>query len=226
MYHGIAYLSWSNFYSRQQRLWIIWQFFLSSENETNLFGLQNLVIGTDDEKAMVKAIKTAFPESTHVLCSGHLKQNVIHKLTDDAVTKSDRNEIVNQLFGVNGIVNADDTICFEQKCDDFATYCGGKSEKFLKYFEDRLKTQIKTKLNEPARKNKIDTDWTYNNSESINHVLKQSTDWKKKPLMDIVYLSLLLCNVTSTSLQERWFDVAIATCACWVRRTGHWFVAR
>ena len=42
-----------------------------------------------------------------------------------------------------GIVNADDTICFEQKCDDFATYCAGKSEKFLKYFEDRLKTQIK-----------------------------------------------------------------------------------
>ena len=33
--------------------------------------LQNLVIGTDDEKAMVKAIKTAFPESTHVLCSRH-----------------------------------------------------------------------------------------------------------------------------------------------------------
>ena len=83
--------------------------------------LQNLVIGTDDEKAMVKAIKTAFPESTHVLCSRHLKQNVIHKLTDDAVTKSDRNEILNQLFGENGTVNVDDTICFEQKCDDFAT---------------------------------------------------------------------------------------------------------
>ena len=50
--------------------------------------LGQLVIGTDDEKAMVKAITSAFPESTHVLCSRHLKRNVIHKLTDDAVSNS------------------------------------------------------------------------------------------------------------------------------------------
>ena len=30
------------------------------------------------------------------------------------------------------------------------------------------------------------TDWTNNNSESMNHVLKQATDWKKKSLTEIV----------------------------------------
>lgn len=148
--------------------------------------MHRLVIGTDDEKAMVKAIQSAFPESTHVLCSRHLKQNVIHKLTDDAVNKSDRNSIINKIFGTEGILDADDTICFDEKCEDFEQYCTDKSEKFLRYFQDRLKMQLKTKLNEPARHNKIDIDWTNNNSESINHVLKQSTDWKKKPLTELV----------------------------------------
>ena len=60
--------------------------------------MHQLVIDTDDEKAMVKAIQSAFLESTHMLSSRHLKQNVIHKLTDDAVTKSDRNVIINRFF--------------------------------------------------------------------------------------------------------------------------------
>lgn len=142
--------------------------------------LQQLVIGTDDEKAMVKAIKTAFPESTHILCSRHLKPNAIHKLTDDAVSKADRNIIVNKLFREEGIVNADDTICFEHKCETFAEFCAEKSEKFLKYFDTRLKGQLKTKLNEPARLDKIDTNWTNNNSESMNHVLKQANRLEKE----------------------------------------------
>ena len=41
--------------------------------------LGQLVIGTDDEKAMVKAITSPFPEPTHILCSCHLKQNVHHE---------------------------------------------------------------------------------------------------------------------------------------------------
>ena len=94
---------------------------------------------------------------THVLCFRHLKQNAIHKLTDDAVSKADRNIIVNKFFGEEGIVTADDTICFEYKCETFAEYCAEKSEKFLKYVDTRLKGQLKTKLNEPAWLGKIDT---------------------------------------------------------------------
>ena len=80
--------------------------------------LQQLVIRTDDEKAMVKAIKRAFLESIHILCSRHLKQNAIHKLTEDAVSKH---------FGAGGIVNADNTICFEHKCETFSEYYAEKS---------------------------------------------------------------------------------------------------
>ena len=107
---------------------------------------------------MIKAITSAFSESTHVLCSWYLKQNVIHKLADDAVTKSDRTVVVDRIFGNGGTANADDAICFEEKCDDFETFCVDKLAKFLKYSQDRLRTQIKTKLNEPALRDKINAD--------------------------------------------------------------------
>ena len=68
---------------------------------------------------MVKAIKTAFQESAHSLCTHHLKQNVIQILTDDAVTKLDRFHLVETIFGTDGIVGADDSICFNGKCMEF-----------------------------------------------------------------------------------------------------------
>ena len=90
----------------------------------------------------MKFIKLAFPESTHVLCSCHLIQNAIHKLTDDAASKAERNITVNQLFWEEGIVNADDTGCFEHKCETFSEYCTEKSEKFMKYFDTRARLFI------------------------------------------------------------------------------------
>ena len=41
--------------------------------------LSKIVIGTNDEAARVKAITTAFPEGTHVLCTRHLRQNTNKK---------------------------------------------------------------------------------------------------------------------------------------------------
>ena len=104
----------SDAHERKKLLYFLDQFFymivailgplvisLTPENETD----------TDDEKAMVKAIQTALSESTHVFCSRYLKQNVIHKLTDDAVNKPDRNSNVNKIFSTEAILKVDDTTC-------------------------------------------------------------------------------------------------------------------
>ena len=102
--------------------------------------LTKLVIGTDDEAAMVKGITTAFPESTHILCTRHLRENTNQKLLDDAVDKTERNEILDKIYGKEGILDADDTICFEEKCTDLEEHCSQVSNKFLKYFTGSLKT--------------------------------------------------------------------------------------
>ena len=148
--------------------------------------LKKLVIGSDDERAMVKAITTAFPEATHILCTRHLRQNANQKLVDDAIDKREKDKIMGMLFGEEGIINADDTVCFEQKSAEFDAYCSNSTVSFQTYFQKRLKEQLRTKVNEPVRHNIVSAGWTNNNCESINHVLKQAVDWKSKSLLELV----------------------------------------
>ena len=76
---------------------------------------KDLVIGTDDEKAMVMAIQTAFPEATHVLCTRHLVQNAKQKLTDDVDTKSDKYVLIDNIFGEDGLVERTTPFVFIHK---------------------------------------------------------------------------------------------------------------
>lgn len=52
-----------------------------------------LVFGTDEEKALVNAITTSFPNSNHMLCKRHLYLNAKQKLVDDCVDKADRQDL-------------------------------------------------------------------------------------------------------------------------------------
>ena len=101
-----------------------------------------LVFGTDDEKAMVNAITSSFPNSQHILCTRHLRQNVNQKLTDAAVDKSDRNLLLNKIFGDEGIINADDTVRFEEKCEEVETLSQSISQSFLRYFQKRVRDNL------------------------------------------------------------------------------------
>ena len=83
---------------------------------------ENLVIGTDDDAALKKAISLTFSSSNHVPCTRHLQENTIHKLKDDTVDKTERKQIVDRLFGTAGLINANDSICYEEKCEDFKVF--------------------------------------------------------------------------------------------------------
>jgi len=101
------------------------------------------MIGSDDERAMVKAIVSVFSESTHVLCTRHLWQNTKHKLIDDAKTGI----ILDKIYGEGGILDAEDTICFDKKFDQLERDCEGIFEQFDRYFQSRLIAQLKSKVN-------------------------------------------------------------------------------
>ncbi|KAK3105657.1 hypothetical protein FSP39_002808 [Pinctada imbricata] len=158
-----------------------------------------LVIGSDEEAALVKAITHAFPNSTHILCSRHIQQNARQRLTDDAVSKSGRDTILDMIFGSDGLVNANDSICFDEKSVEIETKCEDISNKFLSYFQKRLKETIRKKVNEPQIACDLES-WTNNNSESINNVLKHLVQWKSKPLMDLI-------NAISTYANAQFKDI-------------------
>ena len=80
--------------------------------------IQNLeiIMGTDDEKAMTNTIDMAFPGCQRKLCTKHIKDNMVRNMTDK-IPKStkDRNEIINMIFGASGVASANDAAEFDEK---------------------------------------------------------------------------------------------------------------
>ena len=49
------------------------------------------------------------------------------------------------IFGTDGVIKADDTVCFEEKCIKLEDYCSEVTESFANYFRKRLKEPLKQK---------------------------------------------------------------------------------
>ena len=84
------------------------------------------------------------------------------------------------MVGEDGIINANDAVCFEEKCEEVEQL----SQSISRSFQKRIKEKLNKKRQEPEGIAKTDRQWTNNNCESLNHVLKQTIDWKSQPLMD------------------------------------------
>ena len=94
-----------------------------------------LVIGTDDEKALRKAIKIYFPNSHNILCTRHLKNNVDDHLRDKVgASKTLRQTIVQDIFGDNGMIHADDTFIYDQRAAMVADQVSETCPDFLPYY--------------------------------------------------------------------------------------------
>ena len=146
----------------------------------------NLVFGTDEELALVNAIKYAFPDYGHILCMRHLRQNVKQKLVDDCIDKTDRNSILDDIFGDNGLLNAEDAMCFDIKLSEIDEKSKQISTKFQRYLDKKLQHNLRDIWTGPQPTGHFDKNWTNNNCESLNHVLKCAVDWKSKPRLDLV----------------------------------------
>ena len=140
----------------------------------------NLVVGTDDEKALTSAVNNVFPECKQALCSLHLKKNLIRHLKDKVgVDSPKRSCLVNQIFNKDGgsLMLSENEIDFEIKKNIIGESCPSQD---VIYFE-KVCRQIYSvlKLNWEGF---LPRHWTNNNAESINHVLKQMVGWKPQQL--------------------------------------------
>ena len=117
----------------------------------------NLYLGLMTKKQWL--MPSSFSDSNHILCTRHLRQNVNQKLTDAAVDKADKNMLLDKMFGEDGIINADDTVCFEEKCEEYESLSQSVSEPFLRYFQKRVKQNLNKKRTEPETVAKADKQW-------------------------------------------------------------------
>ncbi|XP_053375386.1 uncharacterized protein LOC128547267 isoform X2 [Mercenaria mercenaria] len=149
--------------------------------------IASLVIGSDEEYAFKSAIKRCFPGCTHILCTRHLKQNM-NKYMEDQVgfPQKERQQIIDEVFGTNGLVESRDIDTYNKrvenshtKIEEYEMHSCGKQ--FRPYF-DKVLSLINDHVIKPAENKKIPTNWTNNNSESANHILKSAIKWKAQEL--------------------------------------------
>jgi len=142
-------------------------------------------LGTDDEKALTKALEHSFPNSTRYLCTKHLKDNIKHYMTNKATIPTKERETITQLiFDTNGLCNANDTFTFEQISSQITSTTS--NTQFIDYFNNCFKTRVNNYVRQPNLNAKTSGLWTNNNAESINNVLKINTNWKPQSLTALI----------------------------------------
>jgi len=73
---GPAYLHWDGNYKTYHAFFAHLRYKLDNINISGLeFGTEDLIVGSDEERALMKAVETCFLQATTVCCR-HLQENV------------------------------------------------------------------------------------------------------------------------------------------------------
>ena len=148
---------------------------------------KDIEFGTDDENALTKAIDYVFPSATRLLCTKHLKDNVKHYLPNNiGMEKGLRENVMSRIFGEDGISDANSTIDFESRSEDLKLSLHEEYPRFETYFDKHLKERLKQYVFEPCREVSGRRNWTNNNAESINNILKLAVDWKPQGARELI----------------------------------------
>lgn len=174
--------------------WEVYSRFLTTVGDA--FGTRkqpNLVIGSDDEKALRRAISESFTLSTNALCTRHLRKNVDDYLQNKVgLQEPDRAKVTKALFGPRGAVAAEDDDTFELRIKAVEELMETLTPNANRFNMDYMRGNrnliqlLREGVVEPNLNHGLGSDWTNNNSESANHVLKSAIQWKQQSLPDLV----------------------------------------
>jgi len=124
---------------------------------------QALTLGSDDELAMSKCLIHFFPRACIVVCSRHIKENVVRKLDELLGKSSDvRRQLLDALYGSCGLVSLDNVVAFDNAVDKLRAPTGlltNAPGEFQQYFQ-RCLVQLMRDNCAAGR-----STWTNNNCE-------------------------------------------------------------
>ncbi|XP_076062750.1 uncharacterized protein LOC143037941 [Oratosquilla oratoria] len=149
-------------------------------------GIDDVLIGSDEEIALTKAIKHSFPNVTLLLCARQLEENAKRRLDAESTERSEKTRAVNEIFGKNGLLTMNDSDEFDERSLRMCQIFDKDLPQFAKYFSDKLVPALRSHLLQPQRNHNLPFKWTNNNSESMNHILKLQTNWKTRKFTDLI----------------------------------------
>ena len=89
-----------------------------------------MVIDSDDEKALVKAIETVFHKATHVLCTRHLEENVKTCIDSRRSDQGPKAICFETHFWARGLIDASDALTYDIMTNTIENELAGISLKF------------------------------------------------------------------------------------------------
>ena len=105
-------------------------------------GHNNLVLGSDEEKALTNAIQSVFPNSTLVLCHKtlifFLEENVKRYIQAKSGSEMLKHRIVSDIFGTNGLLYANDATHFDAESNRLLETYLELIPDFVNYFKTKL----------------------------------------------------------------------------------------
>ena len=128
-------------------------------------------LGSDDEKTLVAAMDSVFPNSIRFLCTRHLKENVVRFLTKKVgVPQVDLKVVKSVIFGKEGLAHADSFFVYEERVEEFKRCIEmQKYPLFQKYFDERLNDHILNHVVSPNVIRGSNDLWTNNISDSMSN---------------------------------------------------------
>ena len=99
--------------------------------------------------------------------------------------------MLSKIFGEAGLATSKDIDTYNSRVskirelvDQKDSHAGDK--KFRPYFDNKLLPLISKHVVQPAREKKIPYNWTSNNSESANHILKAAVQWRMQDMPSFI----------------------------------------
>jgi hypothetical protein len=143
-----------------------------------------LNFGSDQEKALLKALNAVFPECPKLLCVRHLMQNLVDHLKDKiGIPTKERREVADAVMKLRDVESEEE---FDSKANRLQTELQGQYPSLGKYLSDFTDALKKYCVIPHLNGYHDSVDFTTNANESINFLAKLRTGWKPQRLMELV----------------------------------------
>ena len=163
-------------------------------------GGTELGFGSDEEKALLSAIKSVFPNSKKYLCAKHLKENLKRKLRINNINNAEMRNIENTVF--KKLLDVNNESEFDSISTDIILQIS-QNIPLRKYMENFI-TNLKNYVWKVNPLNKL--SWTNNACESYNHILKNFNNWKALKYTTLVENFEKLADLQACDLERAFYS--------------------
>ena len=149
--------------------------------QEDIFQTAPLVLGSDQELAMIKASTSVFG-THHMLCTGHLDQSIKRRLNNSAIAPAKRYVIAQRTMDLRKASSLD---AFDHESKILGAKIKSKFPEMGRYY-DNFVAVLRRYVVIPKLKGETDGNFTTNRSEALNSVLRLRTNWTSQKLLDLI----------------------------------------